>query len=139
MLLPDVSENQSHVTIEEVTALHAEDTVEQRLAELLAAIHGAGKVRVMLTSQEGEEVIYQTDENTDISTDATSSDRDTVMVTDAQRNQSGLVRQINPPVYKGAVIVCQGGDDPQVRLAIVDAVSKLTGLGANRISVLKMK
>jgi len=39
----------------------------------------------------------------------------------------------------GAVIVCQGADDPQVRLSIVDAVSKVTGLGSDKISVLKMK
>ena len=64
---------------------------------------------------------------------------DTVTVTDAQRNESGLIRQVNPPVYKGAVIVCQGADNAAVRLAIVDAVGKATGLGADKISVLKMK
>lgn len=35
-------------------------------------------------------------------------------------------------------MVCQGADNAAVRLAIVEAVSKVTGLGANRISVLKM-
>ena len=37
------------------------------------------------------------------------------------------------------LIVCEGGDDANVRLSIVDAVSKITGLGADRISVLKMR
>jgi stage III sporulation protein AG len=73
----------------------------------------------------------QTNENGD--------DSDTVIITDSSRNESGLIRQVNPPVYLGAIVLCQGGDRPSVRLAIVDAVSKVTGLGADRISVLKMK
>jgi stage III sporulation protein AG len=39
----------------------------------------------------------------------------------------------------GAVVIAQGADDPSIKLAIVDAVTKATGLGANKISVLKMK
>jgi stage III sporulation protein AG len=43
------------------------------------------------------------------------------------------------PQYLGAIVVCQGADRSDVRLAIVEAVSALTGLGADKISVLKMK
>lgn len=39
----------------------------------------------------------------------------------------------------GAVILCQGADAAEVRLHIVEAVSAFTGLGSNRILVLKMK
>ena len=39
----------------------------------------------------------------------------------------------------GAIVVCQGGDNATVRLAIIEAVSNVTGLGADKISVLKMK
>ena len=63
----------------------------------------------------------------------------TVTITDSERSQSGLVKQVNPPTYLGAVVICQGADDPEVRLSVVNAVSKATGLGANKISVLKMK
>jgi stage III sporulation protein AG len=64
---------------------------------------------------------------------------ETVIITDAQRAQQGLVKQVNPPVYLGAVVVCQGADRASVRLAIVEAVANATGLGADKISVLKMK
>ena len=53
--------------------------------------------------------------------------------------ESGLVQRVDPPKYLGAVIVCQGADKAAVKLAIVEAVSKATGLGADQISVLKMK
>jgi hypothetical protein len=42
-------------------------------------------------------------------------------------------------VYQGAVVLCQGAADAAVRLAVVEAVSKATGLGADKICVLKMK
>ena len=40
---------------------------------------------------------------------------------------------------KGAVIVCTGADDPKTRLNIVTAVSTYTGLGSDRITVLKSR
>lgn len=43
------------------------------------------------------------------------------------------------PVYQGALIVCSGAGSASVRLAVVDAVADLTGLGADQISVIKMK
>lgn len=121
------------------TEAPVELTVEQKLASVLSQTRGAGNVQVMLTVAAGEETLYQTNDDTTSSSDSTSTNIDTVTITDADRNQTGLIRQVNPPVYQGAIVVCQGADDPAVKLAIVDAVSKLTGLGANRISVLKMK
>lgn len=41
--------------------------------------------------------------------------------------------------FTGAIILCQGADAAEVRLHIVEAVSAFTGLGSNRILVLKMK
>lgn len=39
----------------------------------------------------------------------------------------------------GAVIVCDGAESAAVRLKVVNAVSAYTGLGSDRIIVLKMK
>lgn len=39
----------------------------------------------------------------------------------------------------GAVVVCQGADLAQVRLNVTNAVSSYTGLGCDKITVLKMK
>lgn len=114
-------------------------TVEEQLSEILGFVRGAGKVQVMLSVSSGEETLYQTNDSNSVNAESSSVRKDTVTVTDSNRNESGLVRQVNPPVYLGAIIVCQGADDPAVRLAVVEAVSKVTGLGADKISVLKMK
>lgn len=108
-----------------------EPELAQTLSEILSQIDGAGDVSVLLTPASGKETLYQTNEN--------GEHCDTVIISDSSRNETGLIRQVNPPVYLGAIVICEGGDKPAVRLAIVDAVSKVTGLGADRISVLKMK
>lgn len=41
--------------------------------------------------------------------------------------------------FTGAIVLCQGADHPEVRLKIVEAVAAFTGLGSNRIMVMKMK
>ncbi len=114
-------------------------SIEERLGDILAQIRGAGRVQVMLTVASGEETIYQFDQNLSTDGNGSASQKDTVTVTDKDRGQSGLVTQINPPKYQGALIVCQGADDASVRLAIAEAVSGLTGLGMDKITIAKMK
>ena len=113
--------------------------IDTSLEQILSKIEGAGNVQVFLSIAAGEETVYQTDSNQSVSEDNSTTKIDTITITGSDRNQSGLVKQINPPIYQGAVIVCEGADSAAVRLAIVDAVSKVTGLSSNRISVLKMK
>lgn len=116
-----------------------EETLEEALEQLLGQIQGAGQVRVLLSCETGEETLYQTDTQDSESAEQTQRQSETVILSDGQRAQTGLVRRRDPPKYLGAVVVCQGGDDPQVRLAIVEAVRCATGLGANQICVKKMK
>lgn len=107
--------------------------LQKQLEEILKEISGAGKVRLLLTEEAGSENIYQTDEG------AEQSHLDTVIVMNSQREELGLIRQVIAPRYRGAVVVCQGGDRPEVRLAVVNAVKSVTGLSSDRITVLKMK
>lgn len=138
MLIP--TGNQNSASTEDMPAeTQAEPTMEQRLEAILSQIEGAGKVKVMLSTASGEQILYQTNDDILTGTDSSTIRQDTVTVSDAQRNESGLVKQVLPPTYLGAIILCQGGDSASIRLAITDAVSKITGLGANQISVLKMK
>lgn len=134
MLIPTTKKNNTDTPITKTTDIKQEDhTVEEDLAEILSQIKGAGKVAVYLTTTEGEKTIYQTNES------GSDGRYETVTVTDAQRNQNGLVKQINPPLYRGAIIVCEGANDPVIQYAITDAVAKVTGLGTNQISVMVMK
>ena len=82
--------------------------------------------------------MYQTDR------ESSRSGEDTQQKTTAVLQQNGsertpVVRKTLYPVYQGAVVVCEGAERAAVRLAIVEAVSSLTGLGSDKISVIKMK
>lgn len=132
MLLPTSSREPA--SIAEATVSKSV-TVSEELEQILSQIHGVGKVKVLLTEAAGEITVYQ--KNTDQAVD--SVQEDTVLITDESRSEQGLVRQILPPQYQGAVIVCQGGDRASVRLDIVGAVSAVTGLTSDKITVLKMK
>ena len=135
MLLP--SEQEPSEPVEPSRAV--ERSLEEKLEALLGRIEGAGQVSVLLTEKEGSQTLYQTDSQTDADDSGSRRTDDTVLIEDENRTESGLVRQTLGPVYRGAVILCQGADDPSVKLAVVEAVRCVTGLGADQISVQKMK
>ena len=138
MLIPGRIATQPEGIVEQADETPVEG-VEARLRQILSMVNGAGRVEVMLTEARGEQIIYQTDNDITEKNEESSTRTDTVVVTDQDRKQDGLVTQVVSPVYLGAIIVCQGGDDPQVKLAITEAVSKVTGLRTDKISVIKMK
>ena len=135
MLLP--SEQEPSEPVEPSRAV--ERSLEEKLEALLGRIEGAGQVSVLLTEKEGSQTLYQTDSQTDADESGSRRTDDTVLIEDENRTESGLVRQTLGPVYRGAVILCLGADDPTVKLAVVEAVRCVTGRGADQISVQKMK
>ena len=139
MCLPGKKEDNQSADTTVVQAATEQQTLSDSLEQILSQIEGAGKVKVLLTESAGSETLYQVDEDVDTGTDSSSLRRDAVLVNGTDRAQTGLVRQVNPPEYLGAVIVCEGADHAGVRLAVVEAVRSVTGLGADHITVLKMK
>lgn len=136
MLLPTDSKK----TVQQPTQVQQQTEsvrLEEQLSELLSQLAGAGKVQVLLTEATGQQTIYQ--ENRETNQQSETEKNSTVILSSSTRGQEGLVSQINPPTYLGAVVLCQGADLPSVRLAITEAVSNATGLGYHKISVLKMK
>lgn len=135
LILMTLPQPHSEETMPSETTVYENTDLQKSLCEILSMIHGAGKVSVLLTQEIGEQTIYQENEN---SSDNTTR-KDTVLISNASREETGLVQQIYSPVYRGAVVVCQGAENASVRLSIVEAVKSATGLTADHITVLKMK
>ena len=118
-------------------------SVEERLEDLLSQVEGAGKVRVMLTVRAGEETVYQTDQTTEQRQSGDGTEETvtvtTVLASAGSSAEEPVAVKVLSPVYLGALVVAEGGGSPSVRLDLVSAVSSLTGLGADRITVVKMK
>ena len=139
MLIPDFDSVDSNKSINQEQHEAEVISISAELENILSYVEGAGAVKVMVTTAQGEQILYQADTELDISGEKQSNKSDTVLITGADKEQSGLVSRVDPPRWLGVIVICQGAENASVRLAIVDAVAKATGLGADRISVLKMK
>ena len=104
---------------------------EARLEAVLSRVEGAGETRVILTLNGGSRQVLAQDQQRDECGGAAT----TVVVGKGSGMQEVVSLQTLAPSFRGALVVCPGGGDPQVRLRLMEAVSALTGLGADRISV----
>ncbi len=94
------------------------ESSEASLSKLLSQVSGAGKVSVFLSESRGAETVYHSGDSF---------------------SKSSLISRTDPPIYRGAVVLCQGAGSPAVKLAIAQAVANATGLSYDNITVLKMK
>lgn len=113
------------------------EETERAMEEILGKISGVGRVDVMLSLHSGGERVLAQDSSLRYSGSVQSPDsyeRSTQPVTDGG---GVVVTKETCPQYRGALVVCEGGGDDGVRLQVAQAVSALTGLGSDRIAVVK--
>ena len=145
LLLPPLWEKEGAGEEEETQApqeVNTEDSaaaLERRLEEALSQIQGVGEADVILTLKSGPQKILAQDSETSISERGTEASVSSVLISRGSGEEDAIVVQQLSPQYQGALVICSGGDDPEVRLRLVEAVSALTGLGADKISVCKGK
>lgn len=114
-------------------------TLEQRLETALSQVEGAGEVSVVLTLKETPRQVVAQDGAATEGGGETRREATTVLASGGSGVQEPVKLQELAPAYQGALVVAQGGGDPQVKLALTQAVSALTGLGADQISICKGK
>lgn len=107
--------------------------LEQELADLLADMEGAGRVRVMITLQDGGEDFLEKD----IKSSGESYETDTVILKN-EKKESPYVSKRTTPRVDGVVVLVQGGNRAQVAANISDAIQALFGIEAHKIKIVKM-
>ena len=118
-----------------------EAELQQEMEDILGRIQGVGEVQVLLTVEsDGERQLAQDSELSYSGSPQAPEDyrrtSETVLVDGAQGDEP-VVTQRTSPTYRGALVVCQGGGQASVRLAVTEAVTVLTGLPADRVTVAK--
>ena len=118
-----------------------ERDLQTDMEEILGTISGVGQVKVLLTvDSDGERQLAQNTELAYSGSTAAPEDysrrSETVLVDGTEGDGTVVVRTVYP-TYRGALVVCQGGDRPEVKLAVTEAVAALTGLSADRVTVAK--
>lgn len=127
------------VSTTEVTAQSDyESEIEQKLTEIISSIENAGEVRVMVTLESTSETVYAQNEKSNTAQNNSSYQNDYIIIDDAD-GENGLKVKVNEPQVKGVAVVCQGGNNPVVKQQITEAVTAVLGIGANRVSISKMK
>lgn len=142
MLLPSKEKEQAEsptVLMETEQIQQEEYSLEEKLVRILEKMDGVGKADVLLTIENGPSYDYQTNTRTRRQDDSEETETETVLVSDGTKGEEPITVSTKYPTYQGALILCQGADSAYVRLQITQAVSDLTGLGSDRISVVKMK
>lgn len=109
------------------------EEVERKLEQVLGKIDGAGEVTVALTVSDGVQRRYAVDETRK----GEERQTQTVVISTGSGTQEAVSVGERWPDFRGAVVVCQGGGDPEVRLLVTRAVCALTGLGADQVTVCK--
>lgn len=137
--------------VDEALAITATEEYEKKLEaevyELLKSIEGVGEAKVMITLSSGIEYVYATEDS--INSDKTSAQKETVeerlqtskktiIIEDENGRRKALLKKTLEPAIKGAVIVCEGGDDIIVQERVTAAVKAILGVSSSKICVTKL-
>ncbi len=146
-LLPkaDKTKSTQAQTAARLSAEEFTQKTEEKLADIVRSIEGAGECRVMVTLENGVEYVYATQEkiNTDRQEDdGRISQRDdsdkSIIVVDTEDGKQGLLVTEIQPTVKGVVVVCEGGDQPLVQQRIVNTITTALNLSSKRVCVTKL-
>ena len=117
-------------------------TLEERLASIISAIDGAGRVKVMVTLESGSEDVYLRDndygENIDPSGKSSRESKDKYVIVDGTGEEKGIVVRVREPEIRGVAVVCEGAGSQTVQQQIVRTVTALLGISSAQVSVAKM-
>lgn len=124
------------------------EQLEQQLTAMVESMEGAGHCRVMITLENGVEYIYaneQSNTSDRIEDHSATSDKTTVrddtessyvIINSADGRQGLLVTEIQPTV-RGVVVICDGGENEELRDRIRQMVSTALNITASRVCVTK--
>ena len=124
--------------------------LESSLREMVSSIKGAGNTKVLVTLENTEETVYATEEkkNKEATEDkpdgqlskkreSDDCEKKYITIKDADGTERALsVTQIQPTV-KGVVVVCDGGDIPEVQQRVTEAIKTALNITSKRVYVTK--
>lgn len=141
MLLPDGTERDAAPPESAVAGENFDRAaVQEEMEAILSAIDGAGRLRLMLTVDAGtKHELAQSSSSSRSGADEWQQKNEPLTVGAGSGVQEVVVTNSLYPRYVGALVVCEGGGSAGVRLAVTNAVSALTGLTSDRITVLQGK
>lgn len=112
--------------------------LEDELKNVISSIDGVGNCEIMITLCDTNENVYAQNSTEKTDEKKTEYENDYVIYDGENGDNPILIKQYFPEV-KGVAVVCDGGDDIHTKEKIVNSVTALFNISANRISVSKIK
>lgn len=154
-------ENEDRIVTEDNTKKLAETSnveestsnndIEYRLENILSDIRGVGKVKVLVTYSQTNQVIPMYDEDsTQTTTEETdssggtritneSSSKKDIIYEEKDNKKSPITQSIVSAKIEGAIVTAEGAKNSEVKTNIIQAVEAVTGLSTYKIQVFEMK
>ena len=126
-----------------------EENLEEKIANTVEKITGAGRCRVMITFEQGTEYVYAKEEKSSDDKSVTSkneeyaegvkkSGENAYIIIDTSNGQKALLVTEMAPKVRGVVIVCQGGSNSAVSAEIKRAVTTALDINESKVCVSPM-
>lgn len=125
--------------------------LENSLTDIVSNIYGAGESKVLVTIESGAQMVYATGgkKNTEACEDKLNGETtkvkesddsvvEYITIKDSNGTEKALAITEIQPTIKGVVVVCAGGDDPNVKQRIVSAVTTALNITSKRVCVTKL-
>lgn len=138
----------SNDVLQEQETVNYKDDLKSELINILKKINGVGEVDVLITYSETSKLVPVYNEN---SSESKTSEEDTEggtrviesydsskeVVTD--ESSEPITERIIMPKIEGAIVICEGANDINVKNNVISAVEAATGLKVHKIQVFEMK
>lgn len=127
-------------TVESDVFSEAEYTekLENKLEDMIASLNGAGRTKVSVILECDYETVYARDGSYSHK-DGASDEENEYIIIDSDKQEGGLILKTVTPKVRGVAVLCEGGDLPQVEIAVCEMLQALLDVGANHISVSKIQ
>lgn len=138
----------SNDVLQEQETASYKDDLKSELINILKKINGVGEVDVLISYSETSKLVPVYNEN---SSESKTSEEDTEggtrviesydsskeVVTD--ESSEPITERIIMPKIEGAIVICEGANDINVKNNVISAVEAATGLKVHKIQVFEMK
>ncbi len=138
--------------VEKAEVLTVDDFIyrtEERLTALIGSIDGVGACKVMVTLENSVEYVYATEQKSNSDREEDTSNGDTrltqrddsesaAILIDTDNGREGLLVTEIQPTVRGVVVVCEGGDNEEVRARVSQAVTVALNVSSKRVCITKL-
>ena len=124
------------------------NSLEEKLEYILSNITGVGKVDVLITYNETEEIIpvYNKSDKKSVTSETDSSggtrkqeDSNVNKEVIIDGNNEVITQTVMLPKVEGAIVIAEGGGNAIIKANIIQAVSSVTGVATYKVQVFEMK